>query len=854
MTDDDARFLEIAGLILDGQPVAWDTVPDVGPPDDAADALRLIAEVAALHRAPTGEPGRRWGTLAIQEQIGHGTFGDVYRARDAALDRDVALKLVDHAPSATAPEEGRLLARVRHSNVVTVYGAALHDGRYGIWMEFIRGRTLAAVVREHGPLAPEDVTAIGIDVCRALTAVHASGLLHGDIKPQNVMREEGGRIVVMDFGTGRLATGEGQRDRLAGTPLYLAPEVLRGAAPDVRADVYSAGVLLYYLLTGAHPVEGSTLNEVRAAHAAGARTPVRSRRTEMPRPVAAIIERAIAVEPSDRFESAADFERALRDLLAKRSRAVSKRFVVLIGVSVVIAVLAGRRELLSPRASRAQPAVGSLTRAVQSIAVLPLVNLSGDPAQEYFADGMTEALITDLGKIRQLRVISRTSVMQYKATKKSLPEVARELRVDAFVEGAVARAGDHVRITAKLVQASPEKQLWADSFERDLRDVLALQDDVALAIANRIRVTVTPQEQARLASAHPVNPEALEAYLEGRYFVEKFWPQAAPKAIPYFEVAVKKDPGWALPYSGLANAYQMQGSDMPMPNDICRQAKAMALEAVKRDAEAAEAHASLAGVEFWCEWDWSDFVSEIRQAIELNPNFGRAHGAYGFYLLLTGQTNEGLAETQRATELDPVWYGTRGNRMLSLYLAGHYDGAAEQCRKMQELNPDIDLGRLYCGVVDVENGKLAEGVRELQEAVTLSEGRERQVLADPAYANRKAVEDLLKANPQVADLAYSNRRAVAYLAYAYARAGRGNDAQNLLTALLEISKHTNVHPALIARVYAGLGQKEDAFEWLEKAYRVRGRDLLLLQHDPCFASLRSDPRFLDLVRRIGLRR
>jgi Tol biopolymer transport system component len=337
---DEERWLEIAGLILDGKPVPWDTMPGGRPPDDAsADALHVIAEVADLHRAPTVGPVHRWGTLAIQEQIGHGTFGDVYRARDAALDRDVALKLVDHSLSATAPEEGRLLARVRHSNVVTVHGAAIHDGRYGIWMEFIRGRTLAAIVREQGPLAAEDVTAIGIDVCRALGAVHASGLLHGDIKPQNVMREEGGRIVVMDFGTGRVAQDGARGDRLAGTPLYLAPEVLRGAAPDVRADVYGAGVLLYYLVTGALPVEGSTLDEVRAAHASGVRTPVRSRRPEMPRPLAAIIERATAAEPSARFASAAAFERALRESSAKHARTFRTRYVALMAASVLIAAM-----------------------------------------------------------------------------------------------------------------------------------------------------------------------------------------------------------------------------------------------------------------------------------------------------------------------------------------------------------------------------------------------------------------------------------------------------------------------------------------------------------------------------------
>ena len=345
--NDDERWLEIAGLILDGQPVAWDTIPG-SRGDVSADALRVIAEVAGLHRS--GERFDRWGTLAIQEQIGHGTFGDVYRARDATLDRDVALKLVDYTPSATAPDEGRLLARVRHSNVVIVHGAAIHDGRYGIWMEFIRGRTLAAVVREQGPLAPEDVTAIGIDVCRALTAVHESGLLHGDIKAHNVMREDGGRIVVMDFGTGRVVNDGAAGDRLAGTPLYLAPEVLSGVAPDVRADVYSAGVLLYYLLTGAHPVEGSTLDEVRAAHASGVRIEVRSRRPEIPRPLAATIERAIAIEPLDRFDSAAAFEHALGESFAPRARSSNKRFVAMLAASGTIAgLLVGAFALFASR-------------------------------------------------------------------------------------------------------------------------------------------------------------------------------------------------------------------------------------------------------------------------------------------------------------------------------------------------------------------------------------------------------------------------------------------------------------------------------------------------------------------------
>jgi TolB-like protein/DNA-binding winged helix-turn-helix (wHTH) protein len=462
------------------------------------------------------------------------------------------------------------------------------------------------------------------------------------------------------------------------------------------------------------------------------------------------------------------------------------------------------------------------TRTVQSVAVLPLENLTGDPGQDYFADGMTEALITDLGKIGQLRVISRTSVMKYKGTKKSLREIAGELQVDALVEGTVARSGDRVRITANLIQASPEKHLWADSFERDLRDVLALQDDVSRAIANGIRVRLTRQEQARLASGRPVNPQAYEAYLEGRYFWEKLWPLGGQKAGEYFGLAIEKDPTWALPYSGLADSYSIPGANRPIPNELCRKAKEAALEALKKDDRAAETHAILADVEFWCDWDWAGAEREIRQAIELNPNFARAHSSHGRYLLTMGRIDEGLAETKRAVELDPLSLRIRWDRWLLLYMVGQYDEASEQCRKMQELDPNLDLGHIYCGDIDVAEGNLAQGIREIQEAVTLSEGKT------------------------------PTPRVIAHLGYAYALAGRRNDAQNLIAQLKEMSKHVYVHPVLMAEVYAGLGQKQETFEWLEKAYQVHGRDLLELKYNPHFTSLRSDPRFTDLMRRIGL--
>jgi TolB-like protein/DNA-binding winged helix-turn-helix (wHTH) protein len=457
---------------------------------------------------------------------------------------------------------------------------------------------------------------------------------------------------------------------------------------------------------------------------------------------------------------------------------------------------------------------------IRSIAVLPLENLSQDQDQEYFADGMTEALVTHLGKVGELRVISRTSVMRYKGTKKPLQEIARELQVDALVEGTVTRSADRVRITANLVQAWPEKHVWADSFERDLRDVLALQNEVSRAIADEIQIRLTPQERTRLANTRQVDPGAYEAYLEGRYFWEKLWGtgEAEQKPGEYYKLAIAKDPNWALPYSALAEAYAVAGANAAIPNQSCTNAKARARNGVEKDDTVAETHTVLGEIEFWCEWDWAGADHDLRRAIEVNPSFARAHSSYSRYLLAMDQVNEALAESKRAVELDPLSLRIRWDRWLLFYLTGQYDAAEEQCRKIQEIDPTNNLGHLYCGDVAVAKGDFAQGIRELQEGVRLS----------------------------------GNPRAVAHLGYAYAVAGRTADAQNMLAQLKKMSRRQYVHPVLVARVYAGLGQQKEAFEWLEAGYRVHSRDLLELKYDPRLASLRSDPRFRDLLRRVGL--
>lgn len=457
---------------------------------------------------------------------------------------------------------------------------------------------------------------------------------------------------------------------------------------------------------------------------------------------------------------------------------------------------------------------------IQSIAVLPLENLSGDPGQEYFVDGMTDALTTNLGKIGQIRVVSKTSMMRYKGTKKSLQDIAREIGVDALVEGGVTRSGDRIRITANLVQVSPEKHLWADSFEASIQDVLDLQDNASRAIANAIQVKLSPQEKVRLTNSHPVNPQAYDAYLQGKFFAETPGPDVGPKAVEYFEQAIKDDPAWSLPYSGLARIISIEGSNRALPNENCTRAEDAAREALRRDPESPEAHAVFADVEYFCEWNWVEAEREVKRAIEINPNLAQAHSSRGRYLLTMGKTDEMLEETRQAVELDPLSFRIHWDRWTSLYAVGRYDEALAECHKILELNPNLDLGYLYCGDVNLQKGNLTEAVQALEKAVSLTSGK--------------------------------NPRTIAHLAYAYALAGRRDDAQKVLDNLIAISKKRHVHPDLIALVYLGLGQKEPAIEWLDKAYQVRARDLLDIRYDPKFAELRTDKRFVDLIRRIGL--
>ena len=463
----------------------------------------------------------------------------------------------------------------------------------------------------------------------------------------------------------------------------------------------------------------------------------------------------------------------------------------------------------------------SVTPAVASIAVLPFQNLSGDSAQEYFVDGMTDALIGDLAKIRALRVISRTSAMHYKGTNKSLPELAKELNVDAVVEGTVQRSGDRVHVRAQLIHGASDSHLWAADYDRDLRDVLDLQSEVARAIAGEVRIRITPTEQRLLAPKRAIAREAIDNYLQGRYFLNRRTEQDMRKAISYFESAINVDRNYAQAYAGLADCYNQLGTVMIgtlPPLEARRASEIAARKALEIDNEVAEAHAALGHVDY-VNWKWAAAEEEFKRSIELNPNYASAHSQYAHYLVARGRIDEALAEISRAQELDPLSLSISANRGFILKQARRYEEAIEQLRLVIAIDPDQYQAHWVLGLTYLANNQLDEGSNEADKAVALS-------ARTPA--------------------------ALGVLGLAYGLAGRKREANKVLNELLQLQQQGYVTPMAFTYVYMGLGNKDQAFAWLEKSYQERSYNLAFIKVNPTLDPLRSDPRFVDLLRRTGL--
>ena len=503
-------------------------------------------------------------------------------------------------------------------------------------------------------------------------------------------------------------------------------------------------------------------------------------------------------------------------VLSTEKRVVSVRLRVLLGAVAVLAVFTVAWVL-----NRGGGAKGTRQPAIKSLAVLPLKNLSGDPAQEYFADGMTEAVIGRLSMISGLRVISRTSVMGFKDTRMSAPEIARTLHVDAIVEGSVIREGNRVRVAVQLIRGTTDEHIWAEEYRREYRSILALQEEVARTIARQIKITMTPQEQVGLAGTRTVDPEAHENYLKGRYFSNQRTEEALNRSIAYFQQALARDPTYALAYCGLADAYALLGYRGHLPStDALLQAKAAALKAVELDDTIAEAHASLAFIAETHEWDWLTAEREYKRALELNPGYARAHHWYAGYLMYVGRFDEGIAEARRARDLDPLSLPVNNALAGRLLVAGRVDEALEQLQKTLEMDPHFAPAHQTLGWAYLNQGKHEEAIREFQRAIQLSGSDDTDLMLD--------------------------------LGYAYAAVGNREEASRILVKLKKLHERRLVPSGSIAILYGALGELNEAFAWLEKAYEERDPELTYLKVGRRFEPLRHDPRFGKLLLRMGL--
>ena len=726
---------------------------------------------------------------AIERELGAGGMATVYLAHDIEHDRRVAVKVLRPELAATIGSqrflrEIKITARLNHPHILPLLDSGEADGFLYYVMPNMEGETLRDLLNREGQLSIEDAIRTTSEVADALSHAHGHGIVHRDVKPENIFLSAG-QAVIGDFGIARAITAAGgerltETGLAVGTVAYMSPEQARGESRiDGRSDVYALGCVVYEMLAGAPPFAGPSAQAIMARHSLDPVPSLRTVRSTVPEGLEQVILKALAKIPADRFASAVAFAEALT-----------------------------------------KPAVVGPSR--QSIAVLPFLNMSADPENEYFADGMTEDVIAQLSKIRALKVISRTSVMPFKKREQSLREIAAKLGVATLVEGSLRRAGNRVRIVAQLIDAETDQHLWAETYDRQFTDIFAIQSDVALQIAAAVNAEISTGEKTRIGKEPTSDLEAYHLYLKGQHCLLRYTSEGIRQGLEYFEQAIERDPNYAVAYTGLATACVIlgmgYGAGEIRPHEAYRRAKDAVAKAVDIDDELGDAHGILAFLKFVSDFDWTGAEREFKRAIELNPG-SWTYAVHGLMLSALERYDEAIAAQRRAQELDPLTAVHSSDIASTLLRADRYDEAMQEAKRLIEMQPDFPMGHSTLGWAYVKKGMCDKGLAELQKAVSLNT---------------------------------DNTMLVAQLGQAYALVGKVYEAREVLQQLEELSRQRYVPPTHMAYVYTGLGDQDKAIDSLEQAYEERAGGVYGIKGSFLFATLRLHPRFTALLTKMNL--
>ncbi len=828
--------------------------------------------------------GTNLGRYEIRSKIGAGGMGEVYLAFDTKLDRKVALKILP-AEVAAHPDrmkrfvqEAKAASALNHPNIITIHEIDDTDSGHFIATEFIDGETLRQHMRK-APLKLGDVLDMAGQIASALSAAHTAGIVHRDIKPENIMLRRDGIVKVLDFGLAKLTERSSpdsvdmeaptrpvvntEPGMVMGTAIYMSPEQARGMEVDARTDIFSLGVVIFEMVAGCLPFAGSNANEIMAGILNDKEAPPLARYTqEAPAELQRIIGKALRKNRDERYQTVQDLLLDLKALKQNlefeahlsRSAPPDARAPVTAGAGESSATPAQpvsstlEVDRAHPTSSAEYVASGikqhklaaalivvalvigvvgmsfylyrrNTEVAIDSIAVLPFENQNHDANTDYLSDGVTESIINSLTQLPNLKVIARSSVFRYKGKETDPFAAGKELGVRAILTGRIMQRGDNIVISTELLDVRDNKQLWGEQYSKKVSDLLSVQAEIAKEITGNLRLTLSGEEQSRVGKHYTDNAEAYRLYLQGRFYWNRRTEESYQRAIEYFRQAIEKDPNYALAYTGVADCYSFLSSQgIRSPQDVFPLAKDAAMKAIQIDNSLSEAHTSLAYVKLYYDWDWSGAESEYKQAIALNPNYATPHHGYAYLLISSGRTEEAISEIKKAEAIDPLSVLFQTDHGEYYYFARRPDEAIAQLQKAIDMDSSFVRAHFLLGRALIQKGRCDQGIDEAIKAEQMGPVGEQ----------------------------------LGWLAQEYAACGRRAEAEKVMNQLLEISKNHYVSPHWFAATQGGLGNKDEAFKWLDQAIDRRFGPMIYLKVNPIWDPLRSDPRFADRLKRVGL--